>query len=383
MKISGCGRFIATACIALLSALGPSHAAAADDVVIGQVVPLTGLFKIVAEDYLAGGQAYFASINAAGGINGRKIRLVVKDDANLAEKSLQLTLDLISQEDPVALYGYIGTPNVLGLLKNNVLADAGIALLGPWSGAPELREPNNPNLFHIRASSADETARMVEQLYTLGIRRIAMLYQDDPFGRAGLAGAQGAMSKKGGKLLVSVGYPRTTPEDMEGAAATIARENPDAVILAATSVASSAFARKLRATGSRARLFNMSSVSFKSLLQNLGEDMARGIGIAQVMPFPYAPTTPVAREFQEAMAKHNPTARISHASMESFVAAKVLAEAIRRAGPKPNRQKVLAALNQMKSYDAGGFRIGFTPDDHRGSNFVEITVIGQGGKLMH
>lgn len=382
MKNPNLGRFIAAAYAVLYAALIPVHkAAAADDLVVGQVVPLTSqIYAAVAQDYVVGAQAYFSSINAKGGINGRQIRLVVKDDAFTPEKTLQATRELL-QDNAIALYGYIGTPQIQSLVKNKVLADAGIALVAPWSGAPELREPNNPNLFHIRASSAGEGAKMVAQLYTLGMRRFAVMHMDNTFGRAGLAGTQAAMSHLNMKAVAVGIYPPSNPEDVDAAVAVIASANPEAVILIVGG-ATGSFVKKFRAAGSRARLFAMSSVNFKDLVSDLGSGMARGIGIAQVMPFPYTASTPIAREFREVMSKYNPDKNISHTSMESFVAAKVLVEAIRRAGSNPSRQKIVTALDKMNSYDLGGFKVGFSPDNHQGSTFVEITVIGPEGKLM-
>lgn len=381
MKTLRIGRSLAAACVPLLVALVVPNASAADDLVVGQVVPLSApIYAAAAQEYVAGAEAYFASVNAKGGVNGRKIRAIVKDDAFSPDKTLQATRELL-QENAIALFGYIGTPQVQILLKNDVLAEAGIALLAPWSGAPELREPIKPNVFHIRAGSVDEGARMVEQLHTLGMRRFAVLHQDDTFGRAGLAGVEAGVKRKGLKTVAVGSYPPRSPEEVDAAVVAIAAAKPEAVILIATSPATTAFAKKLRATGNRAQLFTMSTTSFKTLVKNLGEDGARGIGIAQVMPFPYTPTTPIAREFREAMAAFAPDKSVSHASMESFVAAKVLVEAIRKAGPNPTRQKVIAALDKMKSFDLGGFKIGFSPDNHQGSTFVEITVIGQDGKL--
>jgi branched-chain amino acid transport system substrate-binding protein len=375
------GRNLVGFAISLLAALGPLRAAAADDLVVGQVVPMSApIYASISQEYTAGAQAYFASVNAKGGIHGRKIRAIVKDDGFAPDKTLQATRELLAQ-DAIALFGYIGTPQVQNLLKNNVLAEAGIALLAPWSGAPELREPTQPNLFHVRAGSAEEGARMVEQLHTLGMRRFAVLHQDDTFGRAGLAGVESGVKRRGLKLAAVGSYPPRTPEEVDAAVSTIAAANPEAVILVATSPATTAFTKKLRATGNRAQLFTMSSTNFRALVKNLGEDGARGIGIAQVMPFPYTPSTPIAREFRDAMGTYAPDKNISHASMESFVAAKVLVEAIRRAGPNPTRQKVLSSLNKMSNFDLGGFKIAFAPDNHEGSNFVEITVIGQDGKL--
>lgn len=363
-------------------ALAAGTAGAAGEIVLGQVVPLSGTIAGTGEEYAAGGAAYFAHVNARGGIHGRKIRVVTKDDSYKPETTLALTKALLEEEKPLALFGYVGTGNVLALNKNKVLEEAGIALMAPYTGAQDLREPMNPHIFHIRASYTDETARMVEHLHTIGLRRFAVMYQDDPFGKSGLAGAERALDKLGMKLVAQGGYDRTKPEAVEAAVSAIAPAEPDAIIMVSVNRASAAFIKQMRAKGSKARLFSISVVNFKELLKNAGEDTVRGVGISQVMPFPYSPMQPVVREFQELMAKYQPGKTISYASIESFIAAKVLVEAIRRAGPEPTRQKVLAQLDAMTDYDVGGFHVNFGPGNRVGSRYVEVTVIGPGGRLI-
>jgi branched-chain amino acid transport system substrate-binding protein len=353
-----------------------------EDIVIGQVSPLTGTIAGTGSEYVAGGAAYFAYVNDNGGINGRKIRVVLKDDSYKPEQTLALTRQLLTEDKPLALFGFVGTGNVMALLKNKVLEETGIALLAPYTGAQDLREPMNPNIFHIRASYTDETASMVEHLNTIGMHRIAVMYQDDPFGKSGLAGAETALQKLGLKLVSKGAYDRTKPEEVDAAVAAIAPTNPDAIIMVAVNRASASFIKKIRAQGSSARLFSISVVNFKELLKNAGEDNARGIGISQVMPYPYATRVPVAREFQTLMAKYQPDKVVSYASMESFIAAKILVEAIRRSGTEPTRQKIITQLEKLNNYDVGGFRVSFSPENHAGSKFVEVTVIGQGGRLL-
>ena len=352
------------------------------EVVIGQVAPLSGTIAGTGEEYVAGGAAYFAHVNANGGIYGRQVRVVVKDDGYKPEQTLAMTRELLAQERPVALFGFVGTGNVLALQKNRVLEDAGIALLAPYTGAQDLRDPMDPRIFHIRASYADETARMVEQLHTLGLRRFAVFYQDDPFGKSGLAGAEAALQKLGLKTAATGAYDRTKPEEVDAAVASVGAAAPDAVIMVSVNRASAAFIKKLRAQGSRARMFSISVVNFKELLKNAGEDVVRGVGISQVMPFPYTTQVPVVREHQQMMAKYQPGKTVSYASIESFVAAKVLVEAIRRAGGNPTREKVAAQLEKMNDYDVGGFKVGFGPNNRVGLRLVEVTVIGPSGKLM-
>lgn len=371
------------ALLAISMAAGLAQAAPGrEDIVIGQVAPLTGTIAATGDEYVAGGAAYFAHVNANGGIYGRKIRVVLKDDGYKPDQTLAMTRQILAEDKPLALFGFVGTGNVLALNKNRVLEDAGIALLAPYTGAQDLRDPMSPHIFHIRASYTDETARMVEHLHTIGLRRFAVMYQDDPFGKSGLAGAETALKKLGLTAVARGGYDRTKPEDIDAAVAAIAPANPDAIIMVSVNRASAAFVKKMRAQGSKARLFSISVVNFKELLKNAGEDNARGIGISQVMPFPYSTLAPVAREFQLMMAKYQPSKVVSYASMESFIAAKILVEAIKRSGADPTRQKITAQLDKMNSYDAGGFKVSFSPDNHVGSKFVEVTVIGRDGKLL-
>ena len=360
-----------------------AHAAPGrEDLVIGQVAPLTGTIAGTGNEYVAGGAAYFAHVNDNGGIYGRKIRVALKDDSYKPDQTLALTRQMLAEDKPLALFGFVGTGNVLALNKNRVLEDAGIALLAPYTGAQDLREPMNPQIFHIRASYTDETARMVEHLQSIGLRRFAVMYQDDAFGKSGLAGAEAALQKLGMQAVAKGAYDRAKPEEIDAAVTAIAAANPDAIIMVAVNRASAAFIKKMRAQGSKARLFSISVVNFKELLKNAGEENARGIGISQVMPFPYSTLVPVAREFQSLMAKYQPDKVVSYASMESFIAAKILVEAIRRSGADPTRAKVISQLEKMSSYDVGGFKVSFSPTNRVGSKFVEVTVIGRDGKLL-
>jgi len=361
----------------------PAQAAAArDEIVIGQVAPLTGVIAGTGTEYVAGGAAYFDYVNDTGGVLGRKIRVVVKDDSYKPDQTLALTQQMLSEDKPLALFGFVGTANVMALNKNKVLEEAGIALLAPYTGAQDLRDPMNPHIFHIRASYTDETAGMVEHLHTIGVRRIAVMYQDDGFGKSGLAGAESALKKLGLSLVAKGGYDRAKPEEIDAAVAAIAPANPEAIIMVSVNRASAAFIKKIRAKGSSARLFSISVVNFKELLKNAGEDNARGIGISQVMPYPYSPRLPVVREFQTLMAKYQPDKVISYASMESFIAAKILVEAIRRSGTDPTRQKIISQLEKLNNYDVGGFRLTFSPESRTGSRFMEVTVIGREGRLL-
>lgn len=212
----------------LLSFALSAHAAPArEDLVIGQVAALTGSIAGTGIEYVAGAAAYFAHVNDNGGIYGRKIRVALKDDAYKPDQTVALTRQLLAEEKPLALFGYVGTGNVVAMNKSKVLEEAGIALLAPFTGAQDLREPVNP-IFHIRASFTDETARLVEHLHTIGLRRFAVMYQNDPFGQSGLAGAESALKKLGMAAVATGSYDRTKPEEVDAAVAAIAPADPDA-----------------------------------------------------------------------------------------------------------------------------------------------------------
>jgi ABC-type branched-subunit amino acid transport system substrate-binding protein len=357
-------------------------AAAAQELVLGQVAPLTGTIAETGNEYVAGAAAYFAHVNEQGGVNGRKIRVVVKDDGYKPDETLRLTQQLLEQEKPIALFGFVGTANIAALNKAEVLGKNNIALLAPYTGATSVRQPVVPQLFHIRASYSDETAKMVEHLATIGVKRVAVFYQDDPFGTSGLVGATEAMKRINTAPVATGSYDRTKPDEVDKAVAAISAANPDAVIAVSVNRATAALIRKMRAAGQNAQIFSISVVNFKELIKNTGEALTRGVGIAQVMPFPYGGGQPVVREFHALMKKHAPDKVISYASMESFIAAKVMVEALRRAGPNPSREKVLKSLEALRDYDAGGFTVSFSPQTRVGSNFVEVTVIGPGAKLI-
>lgn len=355
--------------------------AAAQDIVIGQVAPLTGVLADTGKDMVLGVRVYFDHVNESGGIGGRKIKHIVKDDGYVIDNTVKQTRELIDKDKPVALIGFAGTGNVGELLKQDVLGAAKIALIAPYTGGEPLRNPYNPWIFHIRAGYADEAEEMVKQLERQGRTRIAVMYQDDPFGKAGLAGVEAALAKRKLKLLASAGYEKGT-DNVDAAAKALAAELPQAVIMISINKPSGAFIKLFRDLAPGVQLFNISVVNPKELARIAGADNARGVGIAQVMPYPYAGGSRLVEEYKKLMAKHAPDAEISYTSFEEFVGAKVLVEALRRTGGNPTRDKVIKSLESLKNYDTGGFKVSFGPNQRLGSKFVEVTLISKNGTLV-
>ena len=356
--------------------------AQAADIVVGQVAPLTGVLASTGRDMALGAKIYFDHINASGGINGNKIKHVVLDDGYKVDETVRLTRELIEKQNAVALIGFAGTANVGEVLKQGVLERGNIALVAPYTGGEVLRSANNRNIFHIRAGYADEAEHMVDHLVTVGVRNIGVFYQNDGFGEAGKKGVEAALSKRNLKLAAAATYERNT-DDVKAAVDAIRKSDVGAVIMISVNRSTAAFTRSYRESGGTAQLFNISVVDAGQLVKLSPPQSMHGLGISQVMPFPYSESLPITREFKRLFAKYAPAdASISYTNFEEFIGAKVLAEAIRRAGPNPTAEKVVRALESLGSHDVGGFHVSFSPDNRIGSRFVEVTVIGKNGNLL-
>ncbi len=355
--------------------------AAAAEIVIGQIAPLSGVLASTGQQMVAGGKAYFDHVNAQGGVNGALIRTLVVDDAYKVEQTLTLTREMVARPEVVALFGMAGTANIGQLLQEDVLGKAGIALVAPYTGGEPLRTPFNPWIFHLRAGYADETEHMVKQLVTQGIQRVAVVYQDDAFGQAGLDGAAAALARRSLKVAAAAPYERNT--DKVGPAVRLVLEaNAQAVIMVAVNRAAAAFIKQYREAGGGGQLFSISVVDPAELVKLAGLHNARGLGISQVVPYPYQPTLPVVRQFRDHLARYVPGAAVNYTNFEEYLGAKVLVEGLRRAGPNPTRERLIKALEGMGSWDLGGFSVAYGPKQRVGSRFVDVTVIGGNGKLL-
>lgn len=367
--------------ILALMLYGLSGLVGAAELVIGQVAPLSGVLASTGHQMVVGGQIYFDAINAQGGIHGAKIRHVVVDDGYKVAETVRLTRDMLAQPAVVALFGFAGTANVTQLLAEGVLEAGGAALVAPYTGGESLRNPFNPWIFHVRAGYADEAEHMVQQVTTLGMNRIAVMYQDDGFGKAGLQGVMNALEKRGLKLAVAAGYERNT-DKVEEAVKLIKASDAQAIIMISVNKSTAAFVKLYRDSGGRAQLYNISVVDPAELVKLAGLKNAHGLGISQVVPYPYGANMAVVREYQTLLKKYAPKELVNYTSFEEFLGAKVLVEALRRAGPNPTRAKVIKSLESMDKFDTGGVTVNYSPVNRLGSRYVEVTVIGSTGKLL-
>jgi len=356
-----------------------SHAGKDDEIVIGQSVPLTGVLADTGRDMATGGKICFDSINSQGGIQGRKIRHVVLDDGYEVERTLTNTRELLQKHDALALFGFAGTGNIQRLLNDKVLATAGVALVGPYTGGEPLRTPYNPWIFHIRASYAEETSAMVKQLVFSGITSIGVFYQDDAFGQSGLQGVISALAAANLDLTVSASFPKNT-ELVDSAVQTIAAKSPQAVILVATNRPVAQFLQKYRNLSKSALFFNISVVNPSKIVQFAGADDARGLTIAQVVPDPNS-NKPIAVSYRADLARFGQGAQVSSSSFEEYLAARVLVEGLRRAKTL-TRAGVIAGLESLEKFDLGGHVINFGQNNRLGSHFVEMASLRRDGRLI-
>jgi len=375
---------ILTLCAALcapLASLLPSAASAAE-ILIAQVAPFSGPLAPTGSHLRAGAQLYFDAVNAGGGIHGAKIRLIAKDDGYQSEETVRLAREILRESQPLAFFGFVGTGNAEALLREKVLSEAAIPLITVRTGAAAVVRKNDPNLFLTRASYAEEVEKITQQYATTGYARFAVLYQNDAFGLDVLGSAEEAIRKGGGTLVAKGAYEKNTT-GVESAVKTIAAANPQAVIMIANTAASAEFLKQSRAAGNLAQYVALSTSDGAQIARLIGNDKAQGLALTQVVPDPNSRTVPLIREIHENLLKF-PQKDVSanHTFVEGYLGAKTLGEALRRAGPNPSRKKLRDTLEAMREYDAGGLFIGFAPEKHAGSRFVDITILNRDGKLL-
>lgn len=348
------------------------------EIVIGQFAAISGPAAQLGLRMQLGLQTYFNAVNAQGGVNGRSIKLVTRDDGYEPEKAAAAAKALIREDKVFALAGSVGTPTGLAALP--ILSEEEVPLVGMFTGAQALREPFNRYVFHVRASYFDETERIVQHLTTLGIKKIAVFYQNDAYGKAGLEGVTRALSKRQLKPVSTATVERNTVE-VAASMETLVKSEPEAIVQIGAYKACAALIKQARAKGYGGQFFNVSFVGSRALADELG-DAGQGVVISQVVPFPFAQGIPIVREYQLRMTEAGQR-DFDFSSLEGYLTARVLVEGLRRAGKNLSRDALIAGLESMHDVNLGGFTITYGPKDHQGSNFTDLTIVGRGGKFIH
>jgi branched-chain amino acid transport system substrate-binding protein len=351
----------------------------ATTVVIGQSAPLTGANAELGSDIRNGALAYFAKVNAAGGVHGRKLELNTLDDGNVVARAEANTKKLVEETGVFALFGYASA--TLSRLALPIAAKHNVPFLGPFTGADPMRVFHK-QVYNMRGSYAEELEKIVDHFVPLGIKRFSIVYYDDVVGKENYAAVDRALKKRNLEVVSVASFKDRAKPDIEAGVKEVAKGKPDVVILTTLYKATADFVRLAKSSGLGAQMASNSFPGASPLAKELGKDGA-GVIVATVVPPPGKRALPIVQEYQAAIEKQLGAKTYSFTSLESYIGAKVLVEALKRAGPKPTRESFMQALDGMKSFDTGGYVVGFSPTDHNGSSFVELTIIGQGQKFNY
>lgn len=355
----------------------------ADEIRIGIVSGFTGPIAVTAQEVLQATRGYVDQVNAQGGIHGNRLVLVTKDDGYDAAKTAALAEEAIAVDKVIGLVNSAGTAPTMALIKSRVLHKYRVPLVGVYSGATVLRGVGAEEIFHTRATYNDEIQKISRLASTLGLHRVAVLYQEDAFGEGVLQSVAAGEKSFNLQLVLKVGYQPGT-NDFTAHAQKIVAAQPQAIFLMGVPDAVYQFMKAYHAPAGAAQLYALSFVTPKLLADVAGEERARGVGISQVVPNPNSAAFALTRDFQALVnSPFGKGVKPSPVALEGYLNIRLLVEAIRMAGPHPTGEKVIQSLSAMQEYRVGGFPIEFSNEKRSGSNYLDIAVVGRNGRLLY
>ena len=368
---------LASAFVALSTVLGLPSAVQAQTkpLLIGQTYVQTGPLASLSPEPLLGIRAMFAAVNANGGINGRPVELRQLDDAYDPAKGAENVKTFV-KDGAIGVLMPIGTSSSIGAIK--AANELKVPIVGPYSGSGPVVKPTEYG-FPVRISFDEEYSRIVNHLYTIGLSRIAFAHNDNPGARSALESTQKFIAERGEKMAGSVAI-KNDGSDAAERAAELAKLKPKAVVLAATNEVAAKFITAYRATGGETAFYSFSFLNGQKLFQDIKKDAA-GVVISQVVPYPWNSAMPVIAEYQAAMKKIRAT-EFGYASLEGYVAAKVMVEGLKRAGANPTPESLQKGLESFKTLDIGGIAVSYRPGEHRGLTFSELSMLKADGRYL-
>jgi ABC-type branched-subunit amino acid transport system substrate-binding protein len=325
----------------------------------------------------AGARLYLDAVNAHGGVHGEKIQLLSMDDKFDPKLSAAHARTLIHEKRVLALFLSRGTPNTQAMVP--VVTEAKVPLIGPSTGAMALHLPVQPYVFNVRAPYQREAEKAVHHLATLGLTRIVLLRQQDSFGEDAAVGAARAFTAARLKPVHLAAFDRDKP-DFAATARAVAQADAQAVLVLGSAANVVKATQALRQAGAQAQVVTLSNNASSGFVRQLGP-LARGTIVTQVFPNERSLAIPMIKEAKN-LASAAGMADVSPSAVEGFAAAKVLVEALRRCGPRPTSERLVAALNAMSKVDIGGMEISFGPDDHSGLTYADLSIIAADGRFM-
>jgi ABC-type branched-subunit amino acid transport system substrate-binding protein len=350
----------------------------ADKIVFGQATALEGPASALGQGMKMGLDAAFAEVNKAGGVKGRKLELKSIDDGYEPTKSIEAVKKLLEQDKVFAIAGAVGTPTAAA--TQPIATAAGAPFIGAFTGAEFLREPHKPLVMNIRASYFQETEAMVERLTKdLGATKIAIMYQDDAFGQAGLAGVKKALDKRQMQLAGEGTFERNTVA-VKTALLNIKKAEPHAVIMISPYKPAAEFIKLARQIKLDVTFVNISFVGSDALAKELGTAGA-GVVITQVVPFPRDAATPVVGRYHAALKATSPDAQPGFVSLEGYLVGRAIIAGLEKVDGEPTRKALLEAVQKAGTLDLGGFKLTYSATSNRGSDQVFLTVIQPDGSF--
>jgi ABC-type branched-subunit amino acid transport system substrate-binding protein len=370
-----------------------------NDVRIGMSAAFRGTAAGLGTEFYRGAQAYYNDVNGKGGVHGRAISVVALDDGYEPIPCVKNTIRLLEKDPVFLLSNYVGTPTLtraLPVIKR--YAETQVVLVGNFTGAQPQREtPYAEHVFNIRASYRQEMMALVDRFWQLGARKFGVYYQIDAYGRSGTDGVARGLAQRGVRLAAEATYPRGAKftDDMTPAVSALRRAGVDVVLCTGAYQGCGAFVRTARDAGWMVPISNLSFVGSDAMLALLvkqgkavGRDYTRALVNSQVVPSYDDLSLPAVAEYRLLMDRHNPPVpealrdpnyaiqRYSFISLEGFVNAKVIVEALQRTGPQPTRLAFRQALESLRGFDLGiGAALTFGPDRHQGLDSVYFTRV--------
>ncbi len=350
----------------------------ADRIVFGQSAVFNGPTAALGLGMRQGILAAFKEANTAGGVDGRRLDLISYDDGYEPEKAIENTNRLINKDKVFALVGEVGTPT--SNAAQPIATAAHVPFIGPFTGAAFLRNPSLDNVINVRASYDQETEAWIEHLTKdLGLTRIAILYQDDSYGRAGRSGMVKALAKRGMKLVGEGTYMRNTTA-VKTALLAIRKANPQAVGMVGAYAPCAEFIRLAREIGSDWVFVNISFVGPDALAKELGKD-GQGVVITTVVPFPKDTKIPLVAQYQKALKAADPGAAPGFVSLEGYMVGRLVVQALEREGKQVTRAGLLATIKKVGSFDLGGVTLHYSATNNQGMQQVFLTEIQADGSI--
>lgn len=350
-------------------------AAAGSEIRIGQSAHLTGPLAPSFVPVLKGQDLAIEEANRKGGINGRPLKLITLDDAYDAKKCVENVNTLLDKDKVIALYGLASTPNVAAVLP--ILAEKKVPLVCVYTGSPALRAKHHPYFFTTMASYRDEVAQMVRNLVTLQKSQIGLVYQNAPFGQL-MKPVVEEVAKELGATLVVQAPLEANGSDAVACAQSLAAARPQAIIFMAFGPSMVAFVKAARAHVG-VPIYAVSISNSPQILKALGDD-ARGLAFTQTVPYPFRQTTPLTRDLAAALSREKLEPAYDY--MFGYLNMRIMIEGMRRGGKQVTSQSIVKGMESMTKVDLGGYPLAYGPTKHHGSSFVEIAIVGPGGRWM-